>query len=1229
VKQAGLAEAEAATDRTPTPAQIEAGNYRKGKLRWNGLEISIENPAGSVRRGVAADGTRWQTTLKNSYGYFRRTEGADTDSVDVFLGPHMDSELVFVVDQLRQGHTKKSGVEDVLVWPIACDGATDGREKIAARLVEASGVSDVERDARQVFQPQARALSLLRGEGNPCVRTLGRLQGIPAGYGTQAISRNVIGSHGSEQGLLPRELSMGVFGRAGAQQQKESTVPFPGQGQNTEGSVGNGGDELLHAQGACVLPGLEFGKSASDAYTARGKELESDFDTGDENATLGGLGARARDQSSHAQGQDESLGDGAGLAYTGEQEFGKGAKDSSDWWDEHKVIIGCRSKDEAVALYLSNYAKGWKLGPVSALTVPQLREWLKDGDTKKPLHGQMVKAASAATVGAGLGGLLGAIGGGVSAHLHNKDLPEDAAERRDVVLNALGFGAAGALAGGAVGALAGNVLGRAETGKPKGPFFPDGKPLRELEIPNWQSGEGGRIDPEKYLSHWYQHVDGGWARVLDTARQAVRRAKLRGDWRVAEPGSEGDAKFNGDTIEDSESFLDLMQPKRPSFRQPAMPPGPWTDVINDTVGGDYPDDDSSTFRYDMSDGRHSSLRPDATEADRRQVETINGMRTDDLDPNRQISQDDARSLLVGHEARHQFQGERTVLQPGHPAPSLRDSETYSANSWEASQALGQLKAETAWMTGQVIETSQDFRQLMHETGVDSPDVNKFREMQLKYSPEGSRMLNYMRTLWLKDPEAYDRAIKEMGQSDILRQVVMADPPEQSKVAAVGIPDRSDTGDLSKIKAGELLDWIIQEHQADRAGRHLDVRLGDKDKGLYSWATRKGMPEAGKPTALFRQPLHSHDYGEFEGEIPKGSYGAGTVRQQERGKALVTETGPEGLSIATDRGRWRLVAPKGDDDRWLVAKASPPPPRHVKTSMPQIDPAQFEEWLASQGEDVVGSPKIDGALQVLRFRNSKPELFSHRQSRRTGGPIEHTNRVFEVPPKLDVPAELRDHEFLGELYGLREGQVIPPQELGGLLNMGLTKALETKRGRGIKLRLALHGLDADLPHAEKRRLLAQVAALMPEHAEVVPEEHGPERVRALLGQIREGRHPLTGEGVVVAGRDGRQRKVKLRDEADVHVVDTFPGEGKFSDQPGGFIYSDQPGGTARGRVGTGMTDEVRRQLGDYVGRVARITHQGRFGSGAYRAPSLHSFHEDLPMAKAAAGPDLWAELSGSI
>lgn len=97
---AGLEQARKDTDTNPTEAQREAGNYAKGKFRWKGLEISLENPKGSTRSGVSPDGHAWSNKMVHDYGYIKGTTGSDDDHVDVFIGPDLDSEFVAVINQV-------------------------------------------------------------------------------------------------------------------------------------------------------------------------------------------------------------------------------------------------------------------------------------------------------------------------------------------------------------------------------------------------------------------------------------------------------------------------------------------------------------------------------------------------------------------------------------------------------------------------------------------------------------------------------------------------------------------------------------------------------------------------------------------------------------------------------------------------------------------------------------------------------------------------------------------------------------------------------------------------------------------------------------------------------------------------------------------------------------------------------------------------------------------------
>lgn len=97
---------EAARKATAPPKskeQAEAGNYPKGKVRWQGLTLSLENPKGSTRSGVDKNGKKWSVRMRHDYGYIKGTTGCDGDHLDVFVGDMADRcRYIFVVNQTLQ-----------------------------------------------------------------------------------------------------------------------------------------------------------------------------------------------------------------------------------------------------------------------------------------------------------------------------------------------------------------------------------------------------------------------------------------------------------------------------------------------------------------------------------------------------------------------------------------------------------------------------------------------------------------------------------------------------------------------------------------------------------------------------------------------------------------------------------------------------------------------------------------------------------------------------------------------------------------------------------------------------------------------------------------------------------------------------------------------------------------------------------------------------------------------
>ncbi|MFA5630357.1 MAG: PLxRFG domain-containing protein [Porticoccaceae bacterium] len=90
----------------PTDAQKEAGNYKKGHIQYDGLDLTIENPVGSERSGTDPNGNPWSVQMTAHYGYLKRSMGADGDQVDVYVAEEPDHNApVYVFDQYNDDGT--------------------------------------------------------------------------------------------------------------------------------------------------------------------------------------------------------------------------------------------------------------------------------------------------------------------------------------------------------------------------------------------------------------------------------------------------------------------------------------------------------------------------------------------------------------------------------------------------------------------------------------------------------------------------------------------------------------------------------------------------------------------------------------------------------------------------------------------------------------------------------------------------------------------------------------------------------------------------------------------------------------------------------------------------------------------------------------------------------------------------------------------------------------------
>jgi hypothetical protein len=139
VKVTQAAHAEKAGKRVAdaTPAQKGAGNYQHGHMLWNGLSISIETPKGGTR--TAKDGSWKVKDFPATYGYLKRTTGADHEHVDVFFGDHPESKKIWIIDQIDP----KTGKFDEHKCVLAAATPKQARDLYCSAFSDGSGAARI------------------------------------------------------------------------------------------------------------------------------------------------------------------------------------------------------------------------------------------------------------------------------------------------------------------------------------------------------------------------------------------------------------------------------------------------------------------------------------------------------------------------------------------------------------------------------------------------------------------------------------------------------------------------------------------------------------------------------------------------------------------------------------------------------------------------------------------------------------------------------------------------------------------------------------------------------------------------------------------------------------------------------------------------------------------------------------------------------------------------------
>lgn len=442
--------------------------------------------------------------------------------------------------------------------------------------------------------------------------------------------------------------------------------------------------------------------------------------------------------------------------------------------------------------------------------------------------------------------------------------------------------------------------------------------------------------------------------------------------------------------------------------------------------------------------------------------------------------------------------------------------------------------------------------------------------------------------------------------------------------APGIPEKGRYADIPHVQVPQKWDLSISSHDALRAGSHKDIRLSPSgSEDAFSWAVKK-LPEPGKGTYAPLQPTHTRSYLGFQGEIPSGTYGAGTVKLDRLEKVEVTKSAPNEVRFNSYSGRIpeQFVLRQRDGRMWTLHNVTPT--RLVKkweklipTDKPSLKSVPFEELDPSRPNEVF-QPKVDGAHGIAVLEGGKPvRFFSYREAKTKTGLIEHTHRMpgwwKNVAPEGMKPTVIR-----GEIYAVnKKGKFIPSASLGGLLNTSVLDSRKKQQDLGVKLHFAAFDVDrhdgkkiTSIAPSNTKNILLDISKQVP-GIEIMPSAETQKDKERLLRDISEGKHPLTREGIVVRNIDaGGTVKSKLFEDHDVFVREIY--SGAKPGEAGGFRFSYTQHGPILGNVGSGFSQKQRKDMNvnskDWIGRVAKVTAQEKFRSGALRMPVFKQMHE---------------------
>jgi bifunctional non-homologous end joining protein LigD len=371
-------------------------------------------------------------------------------------------------------------------------------------------------------------------------------------------------------------------------------------------------------------------------------------------------------------------------------------------------------------------------------------------------------------------------------------------------------------------------------------------------------------------------------------------------------------------------------------------------------------------------------------------------------------------------------------------------------------------------------------------------------------------------------------------------------------------------------------FVVQRHDARRL--HYDFRL-ERGGALASWAVPKGVPlETGQRALAVHVEDHPLDYATFEGEIPQGAYGAGTVEIWDSGTyELVEEKKDGGLTVRLDgarlQGLWTLIPAKldGDPKNWLLIRKREDGQGAEGEGRSRH---RYEVMLATTDENVpkgdswLFEVKWDGYRALAYVRGGEAQLLS-----RKGNDL--TARFAKVAKELAKAVKTPDCVLDGEVCALDEDgrPSFSAMQQGKPGTPIVYEAFDVLEVDGEPL--------VDLPLHERRARLERLLDRRYTTVRVSDAfDDGQSLYEAAVEQHLEGIVAKRADSPYRQGRRTREwLKIKTHGRQEFVIAGYTKGQGRRSGRFGSLVLGVWRGDELAyaGNVGTGFTDQVIDEL----------------------------------------------------